>query len=563
MMLYWPIIIPYVKIVKINTISKEFMPHFSDNTRNAANKLGILFPTSLPLFRGSPNIDHLADWAESQGTPMARQIAHKMVDNLQYIAFEDFLRQLQHTIDDFHQRVNSESYVLLVGELMFNKLADGCSDLWLIGLALEHCGLKEPVAILTPDQLQSYRSTHPSVTNILMLDDASYSGTQKGDILDYFKIKDQIKANELSFFVGIPFMTRYAKEALSRRSGLFKELSFLNHVYMPSVIDVLDAKEIFYAKQANVGYVSSRQTLTYFDHRYADFFSCFQQIYDGSDLLSIQITNMMNFLGYTFNTELAKKNKNLRLITDPEQYNALVNSLIAPNYNINYSGYTIPTIIPPYRLHSDKTRQELNRAIESGKIGNRTPYPARDLSVETMLSKSILPGSRSFHYKKSACSLEMQVGYDNALIQGNQEEITYVEQVDRHKKHQQLQKELKTLFPAFKLRKANNAILLDIVNTLINNIETKQGGRWTSGINSKKVQLLADIRDSIAAKKQDLILKSEAQTDYLRNIMKVCEMKRNSFHFWATPASVGEYKLLLKQRNIDFPSEQTSLKHLT
>lgn len=47
----------------------KFMPHLSENTKIAANELGILFPTPLPLFRGSPNMDHLADWAESQSTP--------------------------------------------------------------------------------------------------------------------------------------------------------------------------------------------------------------------------------------------------------------------------------------------------------------------------------------------------------------------------------------------------------------------------------------------------------------------------------------------------------------
>lgn len=88
---------------------------------------------------------------------------------------------------------------------------------------------------------------------------------------------------------------------------------------------------------------------------------------------------------------------------------------------------------------------------------------------------------------------------------------------------------------------------------MINNIETKKGGHWTSGMNSKKVQLLTDIRDSIAAESRDIPPKSKAQTDYLMNIMKVCEMKRNSIHFWATPESIGEYTLLLKQKKIDFP----------
>lgn len=37
-------------------------------------------------------------------------------------------------------------------------------------------------------------------------------------------------------------------------------------------------------------------------------------------------------------------------------------------------------------------------------------------------------------------------------MSGNQKDITYIEQVDRNKKHQLLQKEIKTLFPVLKLQ---------------------------------------------------------------------------------------------------------------
>lgn len=185
------------------------------------------------MFLGLPNTEHLAEWAESQVTPMSRRIANKMVENLQYIAYEVFLKQLQTTIDDFHQQLNDEPYILLVGELRRDKLAEGCSDLWIIGLALEYCGLKEPEAILTPSQLKAWKDTNTRTNKILMLDDASYSGTQKNSILSYFIYQENgLKLSELSFYIGIPFMTVTAKNILLTWKTDFKELIILNHVKM-------------------------------------------------------------------------------------------------------------------------------------------------------------------------------------------------------------------------------------------------------------------------------------------------------------------------------------------
>lgn len=446
------------------------MRHLSENTKAMANKLGIQFPTPLPLFRSSPKIEHLTDWAESQITPISRKIAYKMVANLQYIAFEDFLKQLQKTINNFHEKINDDPYVLLVGELRSDKLAKGCSDQWITGLALEYCGLKNPEAILTPNQLKAWQSTHTTVTNIFMLDDAAYSGEQKNCILGYFDDqKNEIKSREISFYVGIPYMTHYAKNTLSAMNLTFKELIFLDHVYMASTADILDTKEIFYAKQANIGFISHRQTLTYFDHRFADFYSCFQQIYDGSNLLMTQSDYMMRFSGYTFESELAKRNKNLQLITEVDQYNTIAISLTDPNNCINCSGYTIPKIIPPYQLHQYERKQDLARAVEFGKIGVRSPYLANDPEIAAILAKPASQNIRFFHYKKSTLSLEIQTEYDKAVMLGNQNEITYDEQVDRHKKHQQLQHELKTSFPILKSLKteSRHPYIQYLIDTLV------------------------------------------------------------------------------------------------
>ena len=102
----------------------------------------------------------------------------------------------------------------------------------------------------------------------------------------------------------------------------------------------------------------------------------------------------------------------------------------------------------------------------------------------------------------------------------------------------------------------NKKILIDIVTTLIGNIENKKGGRWTSGINSKKVELLAELKNTIAAEKEEIETGNYVQITYLQEIMRVCQMKRNPLHFWSTPDSVEEYKQLLMEKKIELPTEQ-------
>ncbi len=447
------------------------MRYLPENIKAMAKKLGIQFPTTLPLFFSPPNIEYLTDWAESQITLIARKIAYKMVENLQYIAFEDFLKQLQKTINKFHEMINDDPYVLLIGELSPDKLAEGCSDQWIAGLALEYCGLKAPAAILTPNQLKSWQcSARTTVTNILMLDDAAYSGEQKNRILKYFcDRRNEIQSDTLSFYVGIPFMTRYAEHTLTAMRSIFKKLIVLEHVSMLSTADILDSADMFYAKQVNIGFISHRQTVTYFDHRFADFFSCFQQIYNGSNLLSSDSVHMMHFLGYTFDLDRAQKNKNLCFMHEPKQYNKLAISFTDPNHENNCSGYTIPTIIPPYQLHQYERKHDLARVIEAGTIGQRSPYLVNDPEIVAILAKPVVQNNRFFHFKKSILSLEKQKEYDKAVMLGNHNEITYEEHVNRHKNYQQVQHELKTCFPILKPLKteSRHPLLQCLMDTLV------------------------------------------------------------------------------------------------
>ncbi len=112
------------------------------------------------------------------------------------------------------------------------------------------------------------------------------------------------------------------------------------------------------------------------------------------------------------------------------------------------------------------------------------------------------------------------------------------------------------------MAKKANFILSTIIDTLISNIETKSGGRYTSGLNSKKVIKLKTIKQSLN-QHADLSAESDEYKRHLQMIMDICKIKRNPLHFWGSPHSVNEYLLLLKENRIEFKetiSHQTKYK---
>lgn len=102
--------------------------------------------------------------------------------------------------------------------------------------------------------------------------------------------------------------------------------------------------------------------------------------------------------------------------------------------------------------------------------------------------------------------------------------------------------------------------LIDIITVLIHNIESKNSGRWTSGVNSEKIKLLMQLKNTIKQEQDPITPKSALENKYLHDIMSVCTIRRNPIHFWATPHSVKEFKLLLVREGLEMPSDNKTLR---
>jgi hypothetical protein len=296
-----------------------------------------------------PNFEHLHAWAESQNTPMVRQIAKKMVTNLNYISHQKFLTQLCATIADFDEKTNGAPYCLVIAENQYDKLfREGCSDTWVAGLALKHANLRKPEAILSLGDCHNHFLVNPNMKNVLILDDAAYSGQQKTKAMThFFEVHRNYRLHRLNVYIGLVYQSNLAETKIKATDST-NSMTILEHGKIPSMMDAFNKreKEYLYASKLIIdGFhcdlsremmarfkpedIHQGLTLTYFDHTYPDFMSAYEPLYTG-----------VNLLASTQHLKRLKEHMGESMSLDSFQDSV-------PHHNQS-TGYTIPTIKRPY-----------------------------------------------------------------------------------------------------------------------------------------------------------------------------------------------------------------------
>lgn len=368
----------------------------------------IEFPAMLPLFSSPPSMPYLQAWANSQLTPKLREIAHFIINNINYVPFEKFLLVLKQTINDFNQKIADIPYVLIIGESEQGKLKKGCSDQWVTALAIEH-GLKHPVRIIKENKIDQFLKENLDIHNILFLDDASYSCEQKSAVMTIIEasIKSLLKnCKNYNVYVGIPFLTNHAFEELNNYNAsdvMFCKI--LLHEKMPSIHEILNMEYMLYLKALQMSDVYDPYTFTYFDHKFPDYMSCSDIFKSGNSMISHQgtvkiIQKIIN--GTNDNIDaLCSQTASLTFleIEDSEPF----------------LGYNVPIIIEPYKLRNEKYKQELKIAIEKGLVGevraNIPEYYKKFISDCKIIKKA----EKIDGYKISTMPSEMQHELDEFI----------------------------------------------------------------------------------------------------------------------------------------------------
>lgn len=392
---------------------------------NIAAQHRVTFPVALPFYHSPPNMEHLREWANVQLTPKLREVAHAMVDGLQYISFETFLTALKKIVADFNNNIKEEPYVLLVQPLTQHAAETGCSDQWVAALAFEHCALKHPVSIINANELPKFLQNHPEVKHILTLDDASYSGQQKKQLMHTIQLA-MIKKNlsteiqKLTLHLGIPFISEAAREHINESDTFnnedanFKSVILYSNTVMKSIADIVGQDLLDYANELDIEGIDDKHMLTYFDHKYADLESNFRAIYNG-EMLFKKTHELFDFL------EQPQPH-----LTDSDESNEILKQLM-PNPNRNW-GYNIPHIIPPYKVYDYEICQRLKDDITQGRVGNRNAYPVTNPTVLNILNTTSTTTTPE-PYVISIITTEQQNAIDAAIADGRFEESTYKEYI--------------------------------------------------------------------------------------------------------------------------------------
>lgn len=320
----------------------------------------IYFPTSTPLFDAAPYPDRLERWAyeNSQLGTMEASIASKIKANINYISFGKFLEQLKTMIADFNAKC-SEPYVLWIAQDTLGKLEEGCSERWVAGLAFEYGGLRMPEAIVTTPYLASYLETHPQIKSVLILDDALYSGTHFTRELS--NVLTALANSKL--YIGIPFMTNKINELIQIPEKHYQiNMQLLDYIHLPRINELLTEEEITHAKTA-FSFLTTNQTITYFDHKFPDEFSTTSILRAGNYLKDT--TDCLKILEHIKpGNKVPEPGKTL--IQDPDEwanrYFAFQKSRYIP---------LLPSIITPYKLHTVEEQNKLRKALEQGTTGSR------------------------------------------------------------------------------------------------------------------------------------------------------------------------------------------------
>ena len=208
-----------------------------------AGKLKIFFPSILPILDAAPNQIKLKEWVEKHHDEKMRKIAQKIANHINYIPFSTFLEQLQKTVSRFNKYIKDRDYILWISGSR-SKITMGCSNQWVAGLALEYANLPFPKAIAygadvaddsnDPCHINSVLQKYSSITDILVLDDAAYTGQQIKNAIDYALPPFARKDPKYTLTIALPFMTELSKTWIQ---GIKMQcnINMLEHCIFPTI----------------------------------------------------------------------------------------------------------------------------------------------------------------------------------------------------------------------------------------------------------------------------------------------------------------------------------------
>jgi hypothetical protein len=216
-------------------------------------------PKAPLLGQNALNLDNTKMWQE-QHRGARYDLTSGADDCLTYIAYDEWYSALKETCADFEKKINKALYVIII------KDSDGeKSNPWVVQHALKFLS-HQPTYIILSSQLKKLRN----IDNLLIFDDASYSGSQ------FQKRVKSCEPNINNIYAATPFATSYARDKVEKLN-----LTLLCH-------KLIDDLNVFLKKpkvSKIISGISIGTSVAVFQHKLADQWSIITSTLLGHALL--------------------------------------------------------------------------------------------------------------------------------------------------------------------------------------------------------------------------------------------------------------------------------------
>ena len=244
--------------------------HFEQDPRLGTSEL-----KSVPnLHTEHFNITKLHAWLHKSDRQDVYQVNMHKLKELKYVTFTEFLQKLK----EVNKGVPKQPYGLIVDHEV------GKSKYWAYTLLKDQ--IKPPQAILYTgadhDKVMPAVLKKHNISNFLLIDDASYSGSQNWSCITKILMGcAQAGIKNPNIQINIPYVTNNAaKRMLGQVEQTFgiinPTIRVTSLVTIPTLGEILSPQEKKILKSVNKNYgekVYLNETLTYFEHRRPDIWS--------------------------------------------------------------------------------------------------------------------------------------------------------------------------------------------------------------------------------------------------------------------------------------------------
>jgi hypothetical protein len=215
-----------------------------------------------------------------------------LLANTKHITFNHLIAEIKKTISNFEATIKANPFYLFIPIDIGNKAIEHKSNYWISKI---FCLLmnKEPAGIIT-----SLENLKDEMKDIIVCDDASYSGTQMAGTFYHFPSDSK---HTRTLHILCPFISQKAIDLINRREYITKIFHNDENEIMIPFSEILEPEKHDISQSL---FQNIERYPYYFDHRVADYLSSFPELYELGRVCSKKQSKCIYFNSLLQNCEI-------------------------------------------------------------------------------------------------------------------------------------------------------------------------------------------------------------------------------------------------------------------